>query len=116
MHTDFEKRIIEFIGEQSGVNTSRIDLGTTLFGDLGIDGDDASDLMKCFGEKFKVDMSSYKHELHFGPEASFCPQFLVQLLLVRWFLSEQRKVGTIIPITVRHLLEAAQSGKWIERW
>jgi acyl carrier protein len=42
---------------------------TRLLHDLGIDADDAAEILAAFSEKFSVDLSSFPFSMHFGSEA-----------------------------------------------
>ena len=53
-------QIIEFIAEQTGIKRERLSLEKTLFGDLGVDGQDGWELMDEFGKRFKVDISCFR--------------------------------------------------------
>lgn len=70
---DTLSRIYAFVAKLSGAAQDKLNSGTTLSSDLGIDGDDAQALMLAFSEEFGVDMSGFDITNHFGPEASFNP-------------------------------------------
>ena len=82
---DIEERVFEFVAELTGAERRRLTLATTLVGDLGVDGDDGWDLVESFGEKFEVDLSTFRGDEHFGPEglSIFAPLGLVWSL-VSW--------------------------------
>jgi acyl carrier protein len=60
--------ITEFIAKFVGVPAERLSASTTLFGDLGVDGQDGSDLLVAFGQRFSVDLSYVDLRRHFGNE------------------------------------------------
>jgi hypothetical protein len=71
---------------------------------LGIDGDDAIDLISKFGQEFNVDMETFDFNRYFGSEG--CNPFLI--LFPSWWQSKFK------PITIVDLVRAATLGVWIE--
>jgi acyl carrier protein len=68
--TELEEHIIALIVEETGIKRERIQLGSRLADDIGMDGDDAVEFFEKFGKKFQVDLTSlhgHWHQ-HFGPE------------------------------------------------
>jgi acyl carrier protein len=103
--------ITEFIAKFVGVPAERLSASTTLFGDLGVDGQDGSDLLVAFGQRFSVDLSSVDLRRHFGnewlwPWAPFC----WVVLWMRTGTPEQK--ARLSPITIADLVRAAESGRW----
>ena len=72
-------RVIEFASNQLCVNKSRLTDETTLFGDLGVAGDDGVELFEEFEKRFHVDLSEFDPAAHFGPEAGAGPLRLLLL-------------------------------------
>lgn len=56
--TELEEHIVALVAEERGTEGSRIDLDSSLAQDLGMDGDDAVEFFKEFGEKFDVDLTA----------------------------------------------------------
>lgn len=73
-----------------------------LFAAVGIDGDDAFDLMRDFAERFQVDLKDYRWYRHHGTEGF--PLFS-RFLRPPW-------PGTLLPITVSQLERAATLHRW----
>lgn len=92
-----------FLEEVQGVKRSKLSPSSDFLNDLGIDGDDFSELMESFAEKYEVDMSSYRWYFHHGEEGwnmgaiFFKPPY------------EQVETISVKPLT---LLEAAQQKMW----
>ena len=63
-----QEAIYRLICEQSGVEIGRLAPGIDLFKELGIDGDDFSELMEQYAQQFSVDMSTYLWYFHHGEE------------------------------------------------
>ena len=103
-----EHKIIEFVARETGFKVQDITLESDLCKDLGIDGDDATELITKFGREFNVDMSNFNSKKHFGPEGAFVP-FLV--LFPSWWKSRRK----LKPITISDLIKAAESGAWVEK-
>ena len=55
------RRIVALVADEVGVPRGRVRWSTTLFGDLGVDGIDAEDLIERFAAEFHVDLSEYDH-------------------------------------------------------
>ena len=101
-----DERIIRLVAEKTGVKPAKLTMESRLVHDLGVDGDDAAELISAFEEEFGVDMSSFELSTHLrtGPT----------LLSVFCFLPSQKKSRptTKVPITLGNLAEAATLGRW----
>lgn len=108
-------RVIEFASDQLCVARSRLTDETTLFGDLGVDGDDGVELFEEFEKRFRVDLSEFDPAAHFGSEVGAGPLRLLWLLLDEFLwrpsLSPEERAA-LIPITIGDLVEAASAGRW----
>ena len=101
---NLKKQLIEFAASEFGVEVERITMDTDIYRGLGVDGDDVTDFMEAFSDKFKVNLDDFRWYHHGGPEG--CNPF--------WFFIRPwwaRK--TYIPVTVRVLLEPVRSGRWV---
>ncbi|MCX6899909.1 MAG: DUF1493 family protein [Verrucomicrobia bacterium] len=101
-------QVREFLCEQWRVRPERITPHTRLLHDLGIDADDAEEMLTAFAERFHVDFSSLCFANHFGSELDAGARWVVRKV----FGSDA--VGKS-PITVQDLVDAASCGRWIER-
>lgn len=111
MHDDLERRVLEFVARERITRVGRLSLATTLLGDLGIDGDDAGDLLKAYASEFNVDLSDFDFFRHFGPEGLGCNFPIVWAhALFRTGTPEQR-VG-LTAISIGDLVQAARRGRW----
>ena len=63
MKSETLQRVIELVAEQTGVSPSRITAATRIGEDLGVDGDDASDLLTEFASRFHVDLAGFQCSL-----------------------------------------------------
>jgi acyl carrier protein len=116
MNPDIIDRVIQFVSERVGVNRERLTLETTLFGDLGIDGNDGRDLVNAFGSRFGVDLSGFDPSKHFGPEAGcFPPTAIYQLVREYVFGDDAHELAGVVPISIRELVEAAETKRWAAR-
>lgn len=103
--------IAEFIASFVGIPSEGLSISTTLFGDLGIDGDDAHELLAAFGKRFNVDLSALDLTKHFGSEGTW--PWALFYWVVLWSRSgtpEQK--ARLSPITIADLVRAVESGKW----
>ncbi len=65
-----EAEVVELLAQQLGIPTSRISRTSRLLEDLGVDGDDAVELVDAFAGRFSPDLESLERHWsrHFGPE------------------------------------------------
>ncbi|QJE98961.1 DUF1493 family protein [Luteolibacter luteus] len=92
--------VTRFVAGEIGCDPSKLTPATRLLEDLGIDGDDAAELMESFAFRFAVDLTGYDHRRHFGPEAGWSPVVI-------------HPSAPLIPITIIRLAEAAETGHWV---
>jgi acyl carrier protein len=104
MKSETPQGVIELVAEQTGVSPSRISAATRIGEDLGVDGDDAADLLTEFASRFHVDLAGFQFPRHFGPEAGWSPFYALYCLLTGR--------GRTEPVTVQQLAEAAERGVW----
>ena len=113
MDTDLETTVKAFVARERGTNVDHLTLDSTLFGDLGTDGDDGWELIEAFGKEFDVDLSGFDPSKHFGPECGPNP-----VTLFIWFVEEvlrrrdPHEVWGLTPITIRDLVKAAEQKQW----
>ena len=81
-----------------------ITAATTLDSDLGVTGDELSDLLEAYSKRFSVDMIGYLWYFHKGDEGWPGPGAL-------FFKPPNRRVPHI-PITIEMLVEFADTGAW----
>jgi len=108
--------VIAFIAAQSGHSANRLQPCSTLFGDLGVDGDDGDELIAAFVERFVVDMQTYRGDRHFGPEG-FPPWTPIFWLVLAWRAYSEKEStpesrARLVPITIQNLIDSARAGKW----
>lgn len=106
--SELETHIIRFLRERTGARKTEITGSTELFRDLGVDGDDARELLGAFEQEFRVNMSGCKFDSFFGPEAGTTP-----ITLIKSMTSSRRDRTLLRPITVDNLIEAAEAGEWL---
>jgi hypothetical protein len=111
-----EEEIIAFVAAEMMCSTKAITASTTLFGDLGVDGDDGDEFLVAFMKRFSVDMSGYRGNRHFGPEGFVPWAPLVWLLLALRLRREPKSTpesrAGLIPVPVQVLIDSARAGKW----
>ena len=101
-----EMEVKELVAKHLAVRCDQLTLDTRLLHDVGADGADGWELIEELGKRFGVDLSEFRPGLHFGPEAGCNPVLALIALAFRPHWSK------FIPITIRDMVEAAQSGKW----
>jgi len=92
--------VTQFVADKAGVRRDRITAGSRLREDLGVDGDDAYDLLIAFADRFNVRDEGLMLTDHFGPEAAWNPVA---------FLFQRKK---LLPLTVQDLVNSAAAGAW----
>jgi hypothetical protein len=105
-------RIIRLLCRELACYPGELSRETSLYHDIGADGDDGENIMVSFSDEFQVDMSQFKYDLHFGPEYPFFPPVW---LFWRIFTPEKlNKKGQwkMIPITIYDLYQAAKTRVW----
>jgi hypothetical protein len=137
-------QIIDFTAQMRGLNRTRISLPSRLGQDLGLDGDDAVEFFKQFGERFSVDLRALWDEWdqHFGPEGSPGIIFFLvcallmgigeaihkligllpfwawgSILIVVWVWPIRcwpARAKKLMPITVQDLVDAAIRKQWYQ--
>jgi acyl carrier protein len=111
MEEDIELRVKRFIASTGRIKIERIRDGTTLMGDLGIDGDDAEDFFAEFRDELGVDLSLLDLSSHFGPEGLW-PWTPIKWLIDAFRGGTPEHKNGLIAITVADLIHAARTGKW----
>ena len=118
MH-DMESRVFEFVVRTLGVRRDELNLDTTLLGDLGVAGDDADEFFAAFAHEFRVDLSAIDLSGHFGGEGLLPWQVPIVLAraIAEWIFPRRHgrtpeDRAQVIPITMRHLVTAAETGHW----
>jgi acyl carrier protein len=110
-----EEEVIAFVADFTHVRAERITPRTTLFGDLGIDGDDGDEILGRFSERFDVDMTAIQ-PVHFGGEG-FVPWAPLTWIYQVWRAKKEKgstpesRAG-LVPITIQDLIESAEAKRW----
>jgi acyl carrier protein len=71
MSEPLERQVIGFVVEETGHPVENITLETSLFGDLGADGEDGMAFIQKSSNRFDVDIAMFVHRKYFGPEAGY---------------------------------------------
>ena len=100
--------VIALIAKETGTPPEYIQPAHRLNVDLGVDGDDAEELLRAYREKFRVDMSGFDFHRYFGDEPDAVSLFL---LLWRLLTGDEKPE----PLFVRDLVRSAQLGRWAPR-
>ncbi|MEM1212329.1 MAG: DUF1493 family protein [Planctomycetota bacterium] len=112
MHEGIASAVINFVSRFVGVPAKRITPDTTLFGDLGIDGDDGDEFLQEFCDEFSVDPATLGLGPYFGPEGGCFPLCLFYWVVL-WFRqgTAEERAGLVV-IQVSHLIETAHQKRW----
>lgn len=107
MNRPIVEEVIDFVSSITSVPRRKISLSTRLGEDLGIDGEDAGELMSEFFSRFNVRAESFVFERYFGQEG-IPLSFWFELLRGRW----PGTTPPLVPITIGDLVLSAETGKW----
>ena len=99
-----EEEVISFIREWLGCSEKNLSLDTRIGQDLGVDGDDAIELLEEYSRRFSVDLSEFQYNDYFGPEAALNPFYLIYHLFI--WLTKNRTI--LKPLYIRDLVEGAK--------
>jgi acyl carrier protein len=106
-----DDRVIAFVADRTGCRATKLTLDTTLFGDLGVDGDDGVELLEAVGREFSVDMSDCHATRYFGPEG-FVPWAPLYWLILAFRKGGPEQRARLQPIRISDLIRSAQLGRW----
>ncbi len=98
-----------FLSTFLGIKEEEINFADSLFHDLGVDGDDASELLKNYSSNFNVDIDDFEFENYFGVEASAS---LVQVIFKGLIKSDEHDRKKL---TVEDLANGVKLGR-LESW
>lgn len=103
-HTDLVQAVREFVAVALSAPLATVTLHKSLFHDLGVDGDDACELLEGFAARFNVNLDGFDMRQHFGPEGFISPvAFFVELLTGRGAKGMRR-------LEIADLIKAASTG------
>ena len=107
-HDDLLQKVKFMIADQCSVPMEKLKGETRLLHDLGIDGDDAVELLERYGKEFGVDLATFKFDEYFGTEGCnpFCPFVVLFSVLFRRKKFRDFKAK---PLTINDLVRAAES-------
>jgi len=98
------QKVISFFAEQLGVLPESVNLTSRLRQDLGLNGEEAADLLELYALSFDVDIDAFRINDYFGADAGMIP--VLSYLL--WIFGNGRPLKTL---TIADLVRAFDSGK-----
>jgi uncharacterized protein DUF1493 len=104
-------RIVAFVSEHRSVHPERLTPETTLFGDLGTDGDDGDELLEDFAREFSVDMSGCDPSRYFGSEG-LPPWFPIYRIILAFREGSPEQKARLQSIRIADLVRSAELGRW----
>jgi len=108
--------IRKFVAERTNYFFEQVTPETTLFGDLGVYGNDAEELLTEFARQFKVSLDGFYFCDHFEFEWDpLRPAFiaLLYVLSARFRRSWRAAKARERDITIAHLARCAALGRWV---
>ena len=104
-----DDEITIIISEEGDVPIHKILEGSTLLGDLNIDGDNAWEIFLRCHDKYGLDLNSFDFHLYLRNEP--CLKCLVYLYR-KFKYRDEHVAAKKTPITVKQLIDACKKGKW----
>ena len=101
---DLQKKVISFVSSFIGIRSESLHMESSLFHDLGVDGEDAVELLEAYSNKFNVDVREFPFLEYFGNEGVLSPFSLITKL-VTGRLKDNKKT-----LTISDLIQAVKSG------
>lgn len=112
-----EESVIEFVAAFTGSKPERIHFHTTLYGDLGVAGDDGLELIQTYGKKFQVDLAEFEPVSHFGGEGVgiLAPLGLLWRILRLPFRQKRtpEEEADLRAVRICDLVACAHAGRWM---
>jgi acyl carrier protein len=105
--TETEQGIADILEHIHAVRAARIRPETFINKDLGVDGDDAVDLLREIQKRFQIDLNDFQVDRYFGPES-----WDLAGLLRKIFRGEKLRLE---PLSVRELGEYVDRNTLIKR-
>ncbi|MFZ6780163.1 DUF1493 family protein [Undibacterium sp. Ji83W] len=105
--TSIADEVRRCIADFVGMPLDRVKANASLFHDLGVDGDDAHELMQEFASRFQIDLSHFVFSDYFGPEHASNPLALVKGMLGLGQPAIDKRLET------RDLVQAVIAGRFI---
>ena len=96
----------KFVASERSIPADNVTLEKSLFHDLGIDGDDAVELINRFAIRFNVNLEGFCFRKYFGPEGA--PGPITFLSEVFW----KKQSGKLLRLEISDLVRAASDGKF----
>jgi hypothetical protein len=101
-----EQRVFDLVSRKTGLPISSLSLQQRLLQDLGVDGDDAAELLSELANDHKIDLRNLDFGKHFRPEPHM-------LTVFRLPSTTKRELAEKIPVTIADLVLAVRTGSWV---
>ena len=103
----FYEEVKNLLSEYSGVSKRKISLETKIGADLGLDGDDAKEILNMIWQKFEVDTSNFDFNQYFHDETEINS---FKVLFQSLFENKAKKNN--MDISVERIVLAIKEKKW----
>lgn len=105
MKQTINDRVISFVSEWLSCDVHKLYMDTRIGEDLGVDGDDAIELLEEYSKRFSVDLSEFPYNDYFGPEAGSNPLHFLIVIIHSLFNKKRKRLNTLC---IRDLIEGAE--------
>jgi len=99
---EIEAEVFRLIEEVTNVPVAKLTLETRVGHDLGVDGDDAVEILMALKKRYSVDISAFKFDEHFGTEGWDPFRAIYHLF--------RRTANKLKPLRIRDIVEAVKRG------
>ena len=103
-NSDLDNKVIKFVSSETRINEAKLKLESSLFHDLGVDGEDALELIEAFSKEFNVDVTEFPLSDYFGNEGTMSPFGLIKGLITGRTKDSKKR------LTICDLIESARQG------
>jgi acyl carrier protein len=101
---EINDKVIKFVSNQTGIKENKLMLDSSIFHDLGVDGEDALELLNAFSKEFNVDISTFPLLDYFGNEGTLSLIGLIKRLSSMDMREQKKK------LTIDDLIDSAKQG------
>ncbi|WP_338758682.1 DUF1493 family protein [Massilia sp. METH4] len=108
---ELEQLMIRFVADELRCPLKCVNLSTSLFHDIGVNGDDAADFVDCFSDRFNVSLDGFEFDRYFGPERPGTLVEIFQVMFAKIFTSRRR--SKFQRLEVIDLIRAAEDGRFM---
>lgn len=105
------ERVVDFITKEFGGKKEKMNLQTTLEGDLKITGDDGIDFINLFLKKFKIEYEQKENRPKYFDDEGYSP---VNFVTLYHWIRGKKDNRKQYDLTLQHLVKVIEQGRWVD--